>query len=143
MRAFIQLISICSLALLSGCSNPSKRPEPAALFTTHISDNGSKFFVYRLQRPSREQRDSRGEGMRDGRGSGGPAAGVRSKKKSRSFDLEKGLLSVLETNQYCRDGYMVLERLDYLIRGECHETATLKDRERFLHVETIKGKVGQ
>lgn len=47
----------------------------------------------------------------------------------------KGLEGMLAQNNYCRDGYMVLEQYEqhgsYIIRGECRDGATGADRERF------------
>lgn len=137
MRAFIPLISAACIILLSACSNAPKHPEPAALFTTNISDNGSKFFVYSLERHDTQGKRPQG-GREGGREMGSrPPKGEKRGGGGKSFNLEKNLQALLDNNGYCREGYMVLERQQRSIRGECHETATNKDRERFVNPKHV------
>ncbi|BFM18566.1 lipoprotein [Maricurvus nonylphenolicus] len=138
MKFIPGILLLGAVAGITACSGPGqKRPAPALSqdFSTHITQDGSKMFVFTLsmQRPERQGGKS---GMRP------PARGERKGgggRKDRSDELEKMTTALLdqklETSGYCREGYMVLERFaeqgKSRIRGECKETATDADREHF------------
>ena len=126
------------LLLLPACSNhPDKRPQPKEFFSTQISSEGSKFFVYRLELPARGKGDDHRRPAHGGRGGDSARAGAGSGKKSADMTVkpEQRLKALLADNNYCREGYVELERRQYSsgisLRGECREAATKQDRRRF------------
>jgi len=147
--------SILILLFLSGCSNTNK-PQFKSFFKTEIHENHSKVFNFSLvlvsgeytnETNSKAQKQGKGKGNGKGKGQGkgkhkksnDVANEKKSQKKSNVNKIEKQLdtrLAIeLGKNNYCRNGYMELERnlgQRYLsIRGECRENASINDRERF------------
>lgn len=120
---------------LTGCSHapsPSDVP-PGADFATKILADDTKLFTY-------SQRFMRGDSAMSGEAD----ATIDNPKMMRERDSmrvaitkasRKGLEAMLAQNNYCRGGYMVLEQYEqhgsYIIRGECRESATIADREKF------------
>lgn len=131
-------IQICSwlsfsaaIFLLSACAHtprPSDIP-PGSMFSTKILTNDTKLFTYalRLKRGPADAPDVVGETPERGGGAG------------RSAQLaqvaQRAINAQLAQNQYCRDGYVVLEQFEeqqkYIVRGECRDAATSADRELF------------
>ncbi len=115
------------------CSHaPSASDIPANVsFTTNILANDTKLFTYTVG------------GMRGGPGGEGdmddmpPArGGMGGARKGPSVQsLLRGVEAMLAQNHYCRDGFVVLEqyeqRLGYVVRGECRDSASHLDREKF------------
>ena len=116
---------------LGACSHaPSARDiAPGAGFTTKILPDSTKLFTY-------SQRFMRG---------GGDVSTIDRPQAMRERDgmretmtkvAQKGLEAMLAQNGYCRASYMVLEQYEehgsYIIRGECRDSATDSDRERFV-----------
>ncbi len=131
--------------ILAGCSNQSKRPDPVEYFNTQITDDGTKFFVYRLEKPHSDKRTNIGPENTPGQGRrGGGIKGDRKIQQGRSNQagnkmtakLENNLDALLAKNGYCRNGYFELERHQLhgglSLRGECRDDATEDDRLRFI-----------
>jgi hypothetical protein len=140
-QAWIATVITASI-LMAACSSQSSRPEPEEIFTTTITDDGSKIFVYALISPKsanrpQKGRDGSGRGGRGGKGGGGKRmAGVNgSRQADLSKNLEKGLDEKLATTGFCREGYLELDhyqsRGQSSIRGECHDPASAEDRVKF------------
>ena len=129
-------LSMTALGLVA-CSNTPDASDipPGAEFATKILADDTKLFTY-------SQRFMRG-GMR------APETGdfqtidnpqmMRDRDNMRaaiSKASRKGLEAMLAQNNYCRDGYMVIEQYEqhgsYIIRGECRDSATNTDREKNL-----------
>ena len=127
---YLKLLIVSLVILVSSCSSHPEIPETPGLFTAQISDNGSKFFSYRLDRKIAGQ--ARPAGKVGGRGGSKGYRESVSRSSSVSDDLlDRGLASFIAQNAYCRTGYVILERSASSLRGECNETATDADRERF------------
>lgn len=145
-------VSILSLALLAiGCSSSTtKTPNVNDVFKTHIDEDSSKKFSYRLVIES-ERRKSRGEGGRNGggRSGGGGRGGDRPPKSDRTDKqgrdnhqeekilelVDENLTRILMENVYCREGYNVIDQ-DFrekaaTLNGVCIEAASEEDIQRF------------
>lgn len=139
--------------LVTGCTH--SRP-PISIsnetFTTKITENGIKLFVYQFEMdrpggrhggsgdspPSSGQRGS--GGGKGGGGPGGPSmnGGGRGGDQQDDSPDELNILvsKKLKENKYCRNGYIELDRYSLYtgaikIRGECEEGATAADRKAF------------
>lgn len=150
------LIMVLS-GLVAACSGPRRPPEQlVSRFDTRILDNGSKQFEYSLM-PERgpDERRAAGRGAEPalaqgtapsggqrgappaaGRGDGravGPGGGRQPLLDE--GELEARVAAELQANQFCRDGYLELQRDDsqwpLRLRGECLDGATTADRQRF------------
>lgn len=140
-------VSILSLALLAiGCSSSkTKAPKVNDVFKTHIDEDSSKKFSYRLVIES-ERRKSRGDGGRNGGGGRGgdrPTKPDGNDKQERDSHQEEKILAlvdenltrILMENGYCRDGYNVIDQ-DFrekaaILNGVCIEAASEEDIQRF------------
>jgi hypothetical protein len=135
-RSFFVWVVIIVVALSSACSSKKPRPEPVIYFSTNITVEGGKFFVYRLEMPARAERGSRPmKGGRPEGGRGGPPQGRDRKSGRGEGDLKQRVDQLIAENRYCRDGYIVLEEFTgaggVSLRGECRDGATAEDRHRF------------
>jgi hypothetical protein len=134
-QRFYRCAPCAALVLLGACSHtpgPGDIP-PGANFTTHILADSTKLFVYSTpQRGGREHRSMRGGGAER---EGGDMEQQRPRDNRRAS--QNGLQAMLTENNYCREGYVVLEQYEtrnqYVIRGECRDAATADDRARFDH----------
>ena len=130
--------------LVSGCTH--NRPPldiSNETFTTKITDNGIKLFVYQLdvQMPDSRPVKSGGRTPSGGPGGkGGPSmhGGSRGGGDQDDGDEEVNILlaNKLKENRFCRNGYIELDRYHLYngsikIRGECEEGATTADRKAF------------
>jgi hypothetical protein len=140
-------LSIATLSL-SACGSNSPRRQgslPTENFVTHIKTNGSKIFNYSLIKkiPSQGQMGKgrgKGGGMHGGMGGsmkGGKNPDMNKMKAKMQEKATKKLSLRLAESGYCREGYMELdsffERGHVTIKGECNETATAQDREKFIN----------
>lgn len=145
-----QTVTVALVLAVSGCSGPgSKRkpPEMRESFSTSVTEDGSKMFEYRLvavrSSDNRDSMPSKG-GMRPRGGMGGGKGGDRPshgdgdsgamQEKMKSKFYEK-LDAKLAESGYCREGYMELDstfsRGTSVLRGECRESASDTDRDKF------------
>ena len=143
--------------LVAACSGPRRPSEQlVSRFETRILDNGSKQFEFSLMPergpderqaagrggersaqgdapPGGSQRTAPPAGGRGGSSQGG-AGGVQQPLLDEG-ELEARLAAELQANQFCRDGYLELQRDDsqwpLRLRGECLDGATTEDRQRF------------
>ncbi|MEH6557382.1 MAG: hypothetical protein V7459_05790 [Oceanicoccus sp.] len=133
---------VIAVVLSSACSSKKPRPEPVVYFSTNITAEGGKFFVYRLEMPQRSEQEGGRRGSRpmkggrpDGGRDGGPPPTKDRKGGGREGDLEQRVDSLLAENLYCRDGYVILDKYagggGVSLRGECKDAATPADRNRF------------
>ncbi|WKE65137.1 hypothetical protein PVT67_15955 [Gallaecimonas kandeliae] len=149
----LPLMSFLALVLAGCCSCDRDRPaeremtQPSSYFSTYISEDGSKRFVFSLE--TQGGRSGPGMGGREGRGGrGGPgmgrSGGDRGGQQARqeAGQGQDKLLELLEEkladNGYCRSGYIQLDSTQrgHFLRftGECNESATDEDRKRFPNV---------
>lgn len=144
----IKQASVLSLALLAlGCSsNKTKSPKVNEVFKTHIDEDHSKKFSYRLLIEN-EGRKSRGGGggKPEGGGRGGdrpprPDADDKQEKDGRQEEkirelVDENLTRILMENGYCRDGYNVIDQdlreKAAILNGVCIEAASEEDIQNF------------
>ncbi|MAT91543.1 MAG: hypothetical protein CME59_02985 [Halioglobus sp.] len=139
LRPLTNLSLALAVALGSACASKQPRPEPTTFFSTSITEDGGKFFVYRVELPEREERAGRG-GTRQGgdRGRrGGPPGQQQGRDAVQRDDdaLKQQVDRLIAENRFCRDGYFVLDQYSGAggksLRGECREGASPEDRIRF------------
>ena len=155
-------IPFIALIFISGCST-TKKPQFESFFKTQIREDHSKMFnfslvmvsgEYSIERNSKEKIQGKGKGSGNGKGMGKGkgknkqqdkmSVNNKEKKQSKTNKIEKKLderlAIILAQNNYCRKGYIELERnigRRYLsIRGECHESASEKYRKRFPNINS-------
>ena len=148
------LFILFAIALI-GCSSHSA-PKISEYFSTEIMADNSKRFYFSLiishQYDEENNNQMRQKQSKRGKGGSGRGSGTRkgdngngqtkqstaksTKTNSMELELEERLINQLALNSYCRTGYMELERnigrALMSIRGECHESATEGDRQRFI-----------
>lgn len=142
-RALLLTVVMAVIALCGACASKEKRPrpEPVTQFNTHISADGTKLFVYRMEMPERESGGGQ-RGRPQGGGMGGRGAppaqerGSGRGERGNDDDLLKQQVDLLiAQNRYCRNGYLVLDQYTGAggssLRGECREEASAEDRTRF------------
>ncbi|MDO2947480.1 hypothetical protein [Aeromonas simiae] len=123
------LLLLSPALLLTACASlpglPGGQSEPPALFTTHINEEGSKRFVFESapleRRPGLSRSDDEGQLQRP----------RKSLLETREALQEDRIAGWLTDKQYCREGFIVLSRTSWKVRGECNETATDADRRAF------------
>ena len=121
----MQLLKPTIIFFAALCLPACAGTKPAASFndefSTEITGDGTKFFTYIRHSPG-------GTGGNRGKGKG-------KGKKNPDNSLQEAVQARLDTNGYCRDGYLALERYQAngiaRIRGECRDGATGDDREQF------------
>ncbi|WP_368163686.1 hypothetical protein [Aeromonas sp. R6-2] len=124
MEFSLRLLLLCPL-LLTACSSPlSQRDDvPPPLFSTHINQEGSKRFVFEaapLERlPVRLPADGKLERPR------------KSLLETREAIQEAQLSQWMTEKKYCHQGFIVLTRTSWKVRGECNESASTADRQAF------------
>lgn len=131
MTKLLKIIFYTSLSIfLAACSGPNLR-DGATHFHTRITDSGLKHFQLSIIMPP-EERTMR----RDPYGTSNSRFSPQEKaaRKAEKYLKEITALKIQET-QYCREGYWFLDNNFYgrkvYIRGECNDTATAQDREKF------------
>lgn len=144
------ILSVLTLLLLTGCS-AKYDVKVTEVFRSNILDDDAKMFTYSIIFVNRSSLESKGDDSkgrrskegRQGRNKGGNnrpnKQGGEQKESLESYMtevLETRLIEKLEDNNYCRKGYFELERTlnksIYTIQGECSESATSEDRQRFI-----------
>lgn len=144
-QSFFLVVLVMAISLSSACSSKRPRPEPAIYFSTYITVDGSKFFVYRQEIPQHTNRKKSGQSsheMKGQRPSGGRGDGPQQERgRGRGPDrpdknsLTQRVDMLIAENSYCRDGYIVLDEYTdaegVSLRGECRDDATSEDRGRF------------
>lgn len=143
--AFLIILSV----IMTGCSSVSKS-DMKDFFRSDIRADDSKMFTFTVivtQQGKKDkkstQKNSKSKGGRDSGKKGGQQNSQRNTKDNsmnKNDDhmtelFEELLIERLEKNQYCRDGYIELDRAfsgsTFTLRGECNESATENDRKRF------------
>jgi len=140
--------------LLAGCAGEQNKAEPRGYLATQIEDDGSKIFQYTLvsdiSEPNERGRNLGMGGHLSGgsnRGmSGGLSIGSRGRsgggsRNGRQTDVGAKLQTMaqeeLVKTGYCRAGFTEIERAtrppQIYIRGKCKDSASAKDRKRFLN----------
>jgi len=151
IKLFIPVVLIC----ICGCSGNQKNDTPQGYLATHIFDDGSKQFVYTVELAESAGQDKRGRnngrpgnvaGQVRGSSNRGLSAGVTAGtggrgrsggrgQQGRAALLQEALEAELKSTGYCRKGFMELDRMmqpaQTFIKGECVETASAGDREKF------------
>jgi hypothetical protein len=128
------LVSVCMSALLLACGHtPSPRDiAPGASFTTEILPDATKLFVYTERR---QMLDEEIEEMNELAARRGDARRPKVSPVRSAQALRRNLEAMLAQNNYCRDGYLVLEQYEErkgrVIRGECKDAASASDRQRY------------
>ncbi|MBL4660547.1 MAG: hypothetical protein JKY19_09330 [Alcanivoracaceae bacterium] len=146
---FIQpfYILIISLLLLSCAGAPRKKPDTTEVFVTNITDAGVKQFSLSIsiQKPKGHYggrkssggkgRRGGGKGMRGGdRGSTSNREEMQQKAQERIWDRLKFNLT---KSGYCQQGYIETDSYfsmtESIIKGECKEKASEKDKVKFVN----------
>ncbi len=150
--------------LLAACASKQRGPEFSEYLATNIRSDGSKEFQYTVEITHSDSHRNKKIGRRMGvtGGSGGQARGYggitvggnSGGGKHRGGPGKNGqggpdtqmieqvdqqLEKALSRSGYCREGWMEVER-DYqppkiVVKGECNESATEKDRRHFPNSE--------
>ncbi|EKE67766.1 hypothetical protein [Gallaecimonas xiamenensis] len=134
------LAGCCSCGRQAPGDQPGDQPEPSTYFATHISDDGSKRFVFSLENRRSGGRGQPGRGGPGGRqgGPGGQDTDRAPSSEQGSEQLDERLEDKLLESGFCRTGYMELSRSDSgrfaRIAGECNESASAEDRQAFPNV---------
>lgn len=130
------LLSFAGVMALTACCSCDRQgrndgPDdngPSTYFSTYITSDGSKRFVF-------SQEMAGGHGRQGGPGGGGKRGGDDSEQ---SVDLSDQVNQKLLDTGYCRSGYMELDNARagrfQRLTGECNETATDADRKQFPNV---------
>ncbi|MBU2985081.1 hypothetical protein KO528_06950 [Saccharophagus degradans] len=148
----IQIIASIGLAAaISGCASTPK--EPVISFTTHIYLDGTKSFDYTSTMQSKNKSKPSGKRDKPPRDGVPPKSDKPRKSHSSHEDgpnkeaiaqrAQQRLIELLNTNGYCREGYITLEehivRTSIAIKGQCIEQANEDDK--ILFPNTRKSKV--
>ena len=151
----IYLIPFISILALAGCAHQQPQPpKTQEYFSTLIKPDGTKQFSYSLTMEMPEQ-DSGGpphggRGGHDDHKGGGHKNGNHRPKNDQMDDqfshaFDDALNSKLNTTGFCRTDFHQLDsqsrRGAILIKGECNETASDADREKFPNPPPKKVKV--
>ena len=142
---------IAVILLLSACASRQEKTLEE-IFVTEIREDNSKMFAFTLKQEHAQQREqsrhkARGEKagkMRKKGGGKGTAKGEARERKNALEDIfQQRLEQRLSKSDYCRTGYLELERYanrgSMTMRGECNESATEKDRQRFPNRTNVGG----
>lgn len=144
-------IGLAVLFLLSACASRQEN-NLEEIFVTEIREDNSKMFAFTL----RQEKSSSGEQprhkamakkagkkRRNGAGKGAGKEEVRERKNPLADIFQQRLELRLSKSDYCRTGYLELERYTnrgaMTMRGECNESATEKDRQRFPNRTNVGG----
>ncbi len=128
MKTVNRFAVIAALLALGACASRTIDPNRTAFFTK-ITDTGLKHFEVRIRREAPEEpRIVKAQDIRQQR--------RQAPNPRRVEGLLKGAAEYhLEQSGYCRTGYWVIGVSPYSndlkIRGECHELASVEDRDRF------------
>ncbi len=138
---FLPIVALVGITgVIVGCAGPdSKHSGPSVTqdFSTNISEDDTKSFIFTLNMKAPE-----GRGAKEPRGGrrnnqGPPDRGGNSGNGLKRFKtmFYSRLDDKLKDSGFCREGYMVLEsqfeRGKSSLRGECKEAATAADRQAF------------
>lgn len=127
LHAFILIAAIFSL---TACQSTKDYEAVGQSFRSRISSSGLKHFELRI-RASRQDYESQAPRQQ-------PANSPR--RSVNRFDKVQRLLKnsaeyTIEQNQYCREGFWILDQdvdlRGFYLRGECNEQATESDRETY------------
>jgi len=138
---FSFLFKLLSILLLTACST-TKEPQIKEYFRTDIRQDNSKVFVFTIIPANTKKEERRASppssGGRDKRG-----RNQQNRPKAKTDKQSDKLMSLfqekfenrLEHSQYCREGYFIIEKSFvgsiFTLKGECNESATDSDRERY------------
>jgi len=141
---YILTVAFSVTFLFSCASNKHERRKSAPIFVTNITDNGSKLFSFSVSRGT----NNGGEGAYKGGHGGGKGGGSRNSDSNQGGNSEEmvkklqvAMFQKLEekllVTEFCREGYFELDsyftRGASQIRGECNESATEVDRNKFIN----------
>ena len=120
----MRLLLLSPLLLAACTSVPSPHSDvPPPLFATHITEEGSKRFVFEAAPLERLPTGLSVEGK--------PVRPRKSLLESREALQAEQLDQWLAQKKFCHQGFIVLTRTSWKIRGECNETASTADRQAF------------
>lgn len=148
--ACFQVLCVAALIISLGACSSSGRSYTSGKMTetleTEILPNASKMFVYRLRWPE----EAIPEHIRVARSTRSEAAyeqhGVDVNRNSYER-LQANTGYVVEQMGYCREGFLELDssvsRYHLWMKGECRESATSADRQRFGEQKTLPVKLGR
>ncbi|WDE12460.1 hypothetical protein [Thalassomonas haliotis] len=130
------------LFLLSACAGHKEKPVEE-IFVTQIREDDSKMFAFTLKSERAGRGDKArnktaakpGKARKGGRQKGTGKAEGRERENPLAGIVQQRLEQRLSENGYCSAGYIELERYatrgGMTVRGECHDSATANDRQRF------------
>lgn len=138
-RTMVCLISgALGACLLTACASSGRaytKTEMQETLETEILPNTSKMFVYRLKWPD-DEIPNRVHIVRSNTGAREPydRGGIDINRRTHA-KLQENAAYVVQQMGYCREGFIELDRsisrYDLWIKGECKESATETDRDRF------------
>ncbi len=146
-----RLITLISVLALAGCAHqPPQPPKTQESFSTLIKPDGTKQFSYTLitEMPEGKFSGNKHGGPNGHGGHGGHGDGPRGDHKDKGHDDKDGAIQdrferifddalnqKLNSTGFCRTDYHRLDtqsrRGAMLVKGECNETASDADREKF------------
>lgn len=143
-QKIIQCIGLALIlaGLLTGCNSVERsRADMTESLEIEIRPNASKLFVYRMADPAGARaHQARMQNLRARHR--GERAGPKDRGGVRTYQLlQTNAQRALVSTGFCREGYLELDRrisANVLwLRGECRESATDEDRERFGDLTTL------
>lgn len=139
MKTRYWIVFISTAVLLMGCSSTHhRRSATPAIFTACVHPDQSKQFSYRKGRPMQIEQKVMMQRMATERQmqrrSGRPANADRYDKEMGEGPLYDELAELMETKQFCKDGYFELdssfEQGYERIIGECNDSATEQEMKK-------------
>ena len=137
------VLSLLALGFVSACSSAGRSYTATGMnetLETEILPNASKMFVYRLRWP--EGAVPSHIRIVEGRNTIQPyeRSGVEVNRNT-YLRLQQNATYVVAQMGYCREGYLELDsnvsRYHLWLKGECRESATAEDKERFGETQTL------
>lgn len=139
---------VFSTFLLASCASQTEIASNE-LFKHQITAEGAKYFqFYLIQKPTplahkqtlnhknQDQKPSKGKSKERSQQRNVTKSPQNIHDKALQEWLDNRLTQTLADNQYCREGFILLERNVgkglASIKGECHESASPEDRKKFI-----------
>lgn len=146
-HTLLVLVSLLMLGLVLGaCSGPGRnyvKNEMQETLEVEILPNTSKMFVYRLRWPD-EYIPNPVKVATPGTNSEPPERGGVDIGRSTPERLFENATYVVQQSGYCREGFFELDRsisrYHLWLKGECKESASEADQNRFGSVKTLTPK---
>ncbi|WDE04798.1 hypothetical protein SG34_026375 [Thalassomonas viridans] len=139
-----QLCCWCGVFLFLAACSSHREKTVEEIFVTEIREDSSKMFAFTLtqekaarsrQADTKTRAGKQGKSRKGGKEKGAGKNESRERQNPLEDIFQQRLEQRLSQNNYCRTGYLELERYAsrgaMTMRGECNESATESDRQRF------------